>query len=299
VELSVGVLTFVAFVVHALRRRTSPLVDLRLLRRAGLAASAATSFLLGASLFGSLFLFPLYHQLLRGQDAMMAGLLLAPQGIGAMLSMPIAGKLTDKMGPGRFVLTGIILIAAGMAVFTQISATTPYALILGSLVVMGLGMGMTMMPIMSAALASLTHHEVARGSTLMNIIQQSAGSVGTAVMSVILTNATLGRPSAALYSFGLQSGEMVGPDGTPLTPQQIGAGQAGLADAFGQTFWVALALIVLCLVPSLFLPRRKPETALEEGAVDGTTDGAVDGSVDGSVGGTAAGEGAAPALPLH
>src|SRR5690606_5403857 len=112
--------------------------------------------------------------------------------------------LTDKMGPGRFVLSGIVLIALGMAVFTQIGADTSYVLILGSLFVMGLGMGMTMMPIMTAALASLTHHEVARGSTLMNIIQQAAGSVGTAVMSVILTNATLSRPAAMMYSGALQ-----------------------------------------------------------------------------------------------
>ena len=60
---------------------------------------------------------------------------------------------------------------------------------------MGMGMGMTMMPIMTAALATLRHAEVARGSTLMNIVQQAAASVGTAVMSVILTNQLLTKPA--------------------------------------------------------------------------------------------------------
>ena len=97
----------------------------------------------------------LLHQV-RGESTLAAGLLLAPQGLGAMLTMPIAGRLTDKMGPGKFVLGGLALIAVGMGVFTQLTDTTSYVLILGSLFVMGLGMGMTMMPIMTAALATLS-----------------------------------------------------------------------------------------------------------------------------------------------
>ena len=53
---------------------------------------------------------------------------------------------------------------------------------------MGLGMGATMMPIMASALATLTDHNIARGSTLMNIVQQVAASIGTALFSVLLTN---------------------------------------------------------------------------------------------------------------
>ena len=53
---------------------------------------------------------------------------------------------------------------------------------------MGLGMGATMMPIMTAALKTLSDHNIARGSTLMNIVQQVAASIGTALFSVLLTN---------------------------------------------------------------------------------------------------------------
>ncbi len=254
----IGLVLMAAFVAHAMRK-DHPLIDLRLFKHRQLTIAVVTMSLFAIAFFGSMLLFPSYFLQVRGEKTLPTGLLLAPQGIGAMLSMPIAGKLTDKMGPGKFVLSGIVLIALGMGVFTQIGSDTPYVLILSSLFVMGIGMGMTMMPIMSAALASLTHHEVARGSTLMNIIQQSAGSVGTAVMSVILTNATLARPAAAAYAGALQSGVPV-----EQVPEQVrGPGQAALADAFGTTFWVALVLIVACLIPSLFLPRRKPEVALE------------------------------------
>jgi hypothetical protein len=120
------------------------------------------------------------------------------------------------------------------------------------LFVMGLGMGMTMMPIMSAAMGSLTQAEVARGSTTMNIVQQAAGSVGTAVMSVVLTNRVFDNPAAATYSAVMQ-GE-VPADQVP--PPVLADGIAGLAGAFGYTFTVAAALILLCLVPAFLLPRK-------------------------------------------
>ncbi len=277
----IGLALIAAFVWHALHK-TDPLIDLRLFRNRQLSISVITMSLFAIAFFGAMLLFPSYFLQVRGKETLTTGLLLAPQGIGAMLSMPIAGKLTDKMGPGKFVLAGIVLIALGMGVFTQLSDQTAYPLLLGALFVMGVGMGMTMMPIMSAALASLSHHEVARGSTLMNIVQQSAGSIGTAVMSVILTNATLNRPAAAAYSFALQSGNA--PEQIP--PEVRGPGQAALADAFGSTFWVALALILLCLVPALFLPRRKQSLTDEQLAdlAAGSSDPAAAG---------------APALPLH
>src|SRR6185312_5830156 len=133
---------------------------------------------------GSMLLLPSYFLQVRGEGTLDTGLLLAPQGLGAMLTMPIAGRLTDKIGPGKLVLTGIVLISLGLGNLTQVTEDMSYVRILGGLFVMGMGMGMTMMPIMSAALATLTDQAIARGSTLMNIVQQAGGSVGTAVMSV-------------------------------------------------------------------------------------------------------------------
>ena len=57
---------------------------------------------------------------MRGETTLHAGLLLAPQGLGAMLTMPIAGMLTDKIGPGKIVLAGIAVIVVGMGMFTQV-----------------------------------------------------------------------------------------------------------------------------------------------------------------------------------
>ncbi|MET0862959.1 MAG: DHA2 family efflux MFS transporter permease subunit [Nakamurella sp.] len=247
----IGVLLMCAFVWHALRK-DHPLIDLHLFKRKQLSVSIITMSLFAIAFFGAMLLFPTYFISVRGETTLAAGLLLAPQGIGAMVTMPIAGRLTDKMGPGKFVLGGLVLIAAGMGVFTQLTDTTSYVLILGSLFVMGMGMGMTMMPVMTAALASLNHQEVARGSTLMNIVQQAAASVGTATMSVILTNQLLNKPA-------YEAGKAIQADPSQAAnfpPQLLAEIPAQMAEAFAFTFWVALVLIVLTLIPAFLLPRK-------------------------------------------
>ncbi len=78
-------------------------------------------FLFAVAFFGGLLLVPTYFQQIRGESVLKAGLLVAPQGIGAMLTMPIAGTLSDKFPVGRIVPFGLVFIAAGMFGLTQIS----------------------------------------------------------------------------------------------------------------------------------------------------------------------------------
>jgi EmrB/QacA subfamily drug resistance transporter len=247
----IGLALVGGFVGHA-RGRSHALIDLGLFRKRNLTIAVVTMTFFTLAFMGSMLLFPSYFLQVRGEGTLETGLLLAPQGLGAMLTMPIAGRLTDRIGPGKLVLTGIVVILAGMTVFTQIDVSTSYGLLLSALFVLGLGMGMTMTPIMSAAMGSLQQREVARGSTTMNIIQQAAGSVGTAVMSVVLTNRVLGDPAAAAY-MGVVQGQ-VPADAVP--PPVLAAGVSGLAGSFGFTFTVATILIVCCLGPAFLLPRR-------------------------------------------
>ena len=214
--------------------------------------------LFAIAFFGASLLFPLYFIQVRGEDALGAGLLLAPQGIGAMITMPIAGILADRIGPGKIVLVGITVITVGMAMFTQIEADTSYSYILGALFIMGLGMGGTMMPIMTAALATLTAHNVARGSTLLNITQQVAASMGTALFSVILTNELKKKPAhlAARSAEGDPRLAAVLRSRAADRPAQA-AGPAALADSFATVFVVATILVACCLIPAAFLPRTK------------------------------------------
>jgi EmrB/QacA subfamily drug resistance transporter len=254
----IGLVLVVSFVLYSFKPK-HPLLDLRLFRNRNLAISIITMFLFAVAFFGGLLLVPTYFQQIRGESVLKAGLLVAPQGIGAMLTMPIAGALSDKFPVGRIVPFGLVFIAAGMAALTQITSTTSYGTLIAILFVMGLGMGSTMMPIMTSALKTLRSAEVARGSTLLNITQQIASSVGVAVMSVILTN---GLRNAKLGGAAIQARH------DPQVAQQIGgeagikAGLANAAHAFAHTYWVAFALVLVTVVAALFLPRKKEESHL-------------------------------------
>jgi MFS family permease len=222
---------------------------------------------------GAGLLFPSYFLQVRGESTLDAGLLMAPQGIGAMITMPIAGTLADKIPVGRTVPFAMALIAAGFFTFTQVGTDTSYLLLCGSLFVMGLGMGGTMMPIMTSALRTLSNQDVARGSTLVNILQQIGGSIGSAIMSVILTSRlNLSDPIPGLND--PRSGEPITEAGAaiasqhgaqlPVPPSLIQHGLEFVADAFATTFWVAFALVLLTFIPIAFLPRKREVSPLRE-----------------------------------
>lgn len=291
---TLGLLMIVAFVFYSFKPK-HPLLDLRLFKNRNLTVAALTMFLFAGAFFGGLLLMPQYLQEVRDKTPMGAGFIMAAQGIGAMITMPIAGTLADKIPVGRIVPFGLVAIIGGMFTLTQLKADSSlWGFIIPTLFVMGLGMGGTMMPIMTSAIKTLTHHQVARGSTLLNITQQIASSIGVAILSVVLTNHIKNSPIVEqVQAFGTASKGVSDPakiaaliEKFPAVAQVVapfGRDQAGaaaaltkavkdaLASAFASTFWVAASLIALTLVTAFFLPRKHEESHLlddeEEGEI--------------------------------
>jgi EmrB/QacA subfamily drug resistance transporter len=258
-----GVALLGAFAWHALRA-SEPLIDLRLFTNRTFAAASATLILFAIAVFGTFLLLPLYFQTVRGESVLDAGLLLAPQGLGAMLVMPIAGQLTDRTGVGRIVLVGLTVMLGCMLALTQVGADTSYRQLGALLFAMGMGMGSTMMPTMSGAMQTLRNAAVARASTTVNILQQVGASIGTAVLTVTLAGALADRLPAAAGAAA------AGPGGT--IPDAVRERIAPLmADAYGHTFWWAVGLLVLSFGAAVLLPRTKPAPRVDgaEGAADG------------------------------
>jgi EmrB/QacA subfamily drug resistance transporter len=262
----IGALLIVAFVFWSFRPR-HPLLDLRLFHDRQFTVSVITMFLFAGAFFGALLLVPTYFQQVRGESTLKAGLLVAPQGLGAMLVMPVAGTLADKIPVGRIVPFGFIGIIVGMiGLASSTSPDTPIWHICAWLFVMGLGMGGTMMPIFTAALRTLTQHEVARGSTLLNVIQQIASSAGVAVISVVLTN-KLNNSDAVSAAGALQEAQAKGQQ-PPASAAELLAKLgdkfqatvfSDMADAFQTSYVVALVILVVTLIPVALLPRKKEE----------------------------------------
>lgn len=265
-----GLTLIVAFVVHALFRAEHPLIDLHLFDNRAMTLANATMFLFAVAFFGSGLLFPSYFQQLLGQTPMQSGVHMIPQGLGAVLTMPIAGQLVDRRGPGKVVLVGITLITAGLATFAYgVWHQREYLpILLGGLLVMGMGMGCTMMPVSSAAIQTLRPHQVARGSTLLNVNQQIAGSIGTALMSVIVTNQfnrspniTAANEVAVLTEQAARAGHPPDPAAFPpraLQPDFNTLVSQDLSRSYGVVFLVAVALVAATLIPAAFLPKKPP-----------------------------------------
>jgi len=237
--LSVGVILTALFVVRSMKA-PEPLIDMSLFRNRYFSVATVCSFLLGASLYGTSFLLPLYYQLARGQSALVAGLMMAPQGIGAALILRKGALLSDRFGARKVVPWGMALLVLGTFAYTQQTVNTSFVLLGLSLFVRGIGLGLAMMPVFSAAFQGLSHDQVPRASTASNIIRQVGGSIGVAIMAVVL-QAQISRvlPDAHVQAT------------TGAIPAVIGA---KLASAFGNTFWWSLGLCAVALVPSLFLP---------------------------------------------
>src|SRR3954447_7235163 len=247
-----GLILLAIFVWHALRS-PHPLIDVRLYANRVFSASSVTLILMIIAVFGGMLLIPLYLQSVRGESALDTGLLLAPQGFGAMLSMPIAGRLTDKTGVGRIVPVGLVLVGLSFLGLTQLEADTSYWLLGAILFLQGLGMGATMMPTFSGAMQTLRRFQIARASTTLNINQQVGASIGTAVLSVLLANELADR-------LGPIAGGGNGLGAAAAAPPAIRARIAGpMAEAFGATFWWAFALVVVAFVVAIvLLPKHKP-----------------------------------------
>ncbi len=145
--------------------------------------------------------------------------------------MPISGRITDRQGPGRIVLVGLGFVFAGTVAYVTLSATSSYTFLAVALFLRGVGLGFTMMPAMSAAYQTLERSAVPRATTTLNILNRVGGSVGVALLSVMLQQ----NLTAA-----------------PHTPE-------GMAGAFGTTFWWATALVAASVIPALLLPRKAPQ----------------------------------------
>lgn len=253
VPMAIGAVLLLFWFQHT-RRTEDALIDLKLFRNKTFSAATATMMLMIIALFGGMLLLPLYLQAVRGESALTTGLLMAPQGIGAMVAMPVAGLLTDKTGVGRIVPCGLALIGLSFLGLTQLTATTSYVWLSVLFVVMGLGMGFTMMPTMSGAMQTLRRASIARASTTLNIIQQVGSSIGTAVLVVILTAAISARIPGASGGIGAAAA----PANTP--PEVLAQLQVKMAEAFGEAFWWALGLVTIAfLVALVLLPKHKPE----------------------------------------
>ncbi|MFE7929229.1 MDR family MFS transporter [Streptomyces sp. NPDC057456] len=222
-----GGLTLIGgFTAWALRR-AGALVDLRLFRHRAVASSAGLIFLAGISLYGAMLLLPLYFQQVRGEDALGAGLLLIPQGVGALVARGLAGRYTDRVGPRWVAFAAFAFVTAATVPFAFVTADTSEVLLMAALFVRGIGLGAAMIAPIGAAYVGLRHEEIPDASIITRVAQQIGGSVGIAVLAVVLQRTA----------------------GDARTP-------GALAEGFDAAFWWSVAFTGVAVPLCLLLPGR-------------------------------------------
>ncbi len=233
VGLVAGVVLLAAFAAHALRRADRALLDLRLFADRAFATSVGVLFCYSVAMFGALILIPLYAQVVRGGDPLAAGMLVAPFGTGAIITMVLAGRIAGRYGTRDPSIAGILAVLAGLLLYTQVDAATGWPLLAAATFVMGLGHGVVTPLVMAGAYQDLPKAAIPGATTAATIVVRVGSALGAAILAVVLQ--VLIRHAAP------------GP----------ASGGAVLAPAFAHSFWWAFGIAAATLLPALMI--RDPD----------------------------------------
>jgi len=217
-------------------RSGHPLLPLRIPAQRDRAGAFLTAFLSGTAMLGGLLFLTYYLQIALKYQPVVAGLAMLPMTAAIMISATASAYLLPRVGPRLLLAAGPVVAAGGLLLLAQLKATSPYAAhVLPGLLLLGLGMGMSFVPLQNLALLGVDPHDSGAASALVTAAQQIGGSLGTALFSTIALTAT-----AAFV-----------PDDPSATTAPLDALVAGYTHAFT---WAAV-LIVLITPISLALVR--------------------------------------------
>ncbi len=198
-----GGVVLVVFVVIELMV-SDPVLDLRLFTNYTFTIANVLMWVVGAFLFGSLFLLPYFFENLQGQTPLSAGEILIAQGLSAAVATAIGGALYNRVGPRILATVGFVLITIGTFGFTQLDVNTTGASLQPWLIVRGFGLGLTNLPLQTLAVSVVSNRAMARASSLVNVTRQVFAAVGVAVLTTYLTQQVTNHVNDAKTTFSGQ-----------------------------------------------------------------------------------------------
>jgi EmrB/QacA subfamily drug resistance transporter len=280
-----------AFVVFAVTfvlveaRAAEPILPLRLFRSASFSIANAATFILGFSMFGAIIYVPLYLQIVKGATPTKSGLLMLPMMGGVIVTSIVSGRLISKFGRYKWsTIAGTVIMAAGLLLFTQLQVDTPLWLAFIYMLVIGIGLGLSMQPLILAVQNSLTLRDMGAGTATATFFRSLGGSVGVAALGAVLSNklaSTLAPlvtaalrqlPPSVAQRFAGQAGNISinDPASIRALPGPLrSAIQHGFVNTLHPIFLVAglvsIIAVVLCLVlPNGLLRGAGPSGGLED-----------------------------------
>ncbi len=274
---AVGGLALVAFVVRELTA-AEPIVDLRILADRTFAVGTMLVSIMGFALYSSMILLTFYVEHLLGYDALTAGYVLSPGGLGSVITLAVAGRLVNRVDPRWLVSIGAAIIAYSLYLMASLSLAADFWTILWSRFVQGVGMGLVFVPLTTMSLAGVAPGRMATATGVFNVVRNLGGSAGIAVLTTLLSRQTQAHQAALVTRvtrwdpataerLGLLERAFAAAGADPYTAQTQ-ALQHLYADvqrqaamkAFLDDFWV-LTLIFVAFVPLVWLMHRPADHA--------------------------------------
>ncbi len=248
-----GLAALAGFVAFELRQR-HPLLDPRLFSDRKLAAGSLSILIQFFAFFGFTFVALQYLQGVRGYTPLLAAVAVLPLSGTMMPTARVTSTLVSRFGSRAVCVTGLVLVAAGLAVISRVGTGTPYWLMLAGLVPLGVGMGAAMTPATAAITEALPPAQQGVGSALNDLSREVGGALGTAVLGSIVTAvyrsslhlqgvpAGLADQARQSFAVAIHAG---GPVGTHARSAFVDGIHTGLLYAAGAAILAAISVAVL------------------------------------------------------
>ena len=267
---AVAVVGLAAFAVIETRRRV-PMVDFSFFRSRTFLGANIVAFVVSFAMLAMFFFLALYMQNIRGYSPLQAGVRFLPSTMMIVLIAPIAGRLTDRVGPRPLMTFGLLCVSGSLFWQSQLTVGSSYGALLPGFVLMGIGMAFVMSPMSTAAMNSVEPTKAGVASGILSMSRMVGGTFGVAVLGALV--ATLGRskidqllpgvPASARSAMaaGLGSGQT--PHGMPATMVQAGQDAFVYSLQNGLRLGSAVALVGALVAWTLVGRERAPETVAE------------------------------------
>lgn len=279
--LVLAVLGIVGFVAIEQRVR-APMVDFAFFRSRTSAGANLVGFLVTFGMFAQFFFITLYLQNVLHYSALQTGIRFLPATIVIIIMGPLAGRMTDRVGPRSLMTLGLLIVAAAMLIQSRLTVHTGYGLLLPGFILMGLGMGLVMSPMSTAAMNAVDRSKAGAASGVVSMSRMVGGAVGLAAMGALvaavgtsklsadlphLPAATRSRIVSALGSGAAPTGGHGAPPQVVATVHSAFISALGTGLELGAIVMVAGAVLAWILIePVVAAPRAQTDSAPETDA---------------------------------